>query len=133
MLKQIGNYLESKWSVRLMTVFYLLAGFNHFINPDFYLPLIPPLFAYPEKINVLSGIAEILLAIGILFNPSRKYAAYGILIMLLAFIPSHVYFIQLGSCINEGLCVPEWIGWIRLVLIHPILLLWAWKSGKSSS
>lgn len=131
MLKRIGNYLESKWSIRLMTVFYLSAGFNHFINPDFYLPLIPPFFAYPEKINVLSGIAEILLAIGILFYPSRKYSAYGIIIMLLAFIPSHVYFIQIGSCIEEGLCVSEWIGWIRLLLIHPFLLLWAWKAGKS--
>lgn len=133
MLKQIGNYLKSKWSVRLMSIFYLIAGFNHFINPDFYLPLIPPFFNYPEKINVLSGIAEIVLATGILFYPSRKYASYGIMIMLLAFIPSHVYFIQINSCIEDGLCVPEWIGWFRLILIHPALLLWVWVVGKSSS
>ncbi|WP_296620818.1 hypothetical protein [Marivirga sp.] len=133
MLKQIGNYLKSKWSVRLMTIFYLIAGFNHFINPDFYLPLIPPFFNSHEKINVLSGITEIVLGIGILFYPSRKYASYGIMIMLLAFIPSHVYFIQINSCIDGGLCVPEWAGWFRLVIIHPALLLWAWEAGKSSS
>jgi uncharacterized membrane protein len=116
-----------------MTIFYLIAGFNHFVNPDFYLPLIPPFFNSPEKINVLSGIAEIILGIGILFYPSRKYASFGIILMLLAFIPSHVYFIQLNSCIEGGLCVPEWIGWIRLVLIHPALLFWVWEAGKSSS
>ncbi|WP_375577599.1 hypothetical protein ABWH96_11100 [Marivirga tractuosa] len=116
-----------------MTAFYLLAGFNHFINPEFYLPLIPPFFSNPEKINVLSGITEIILAIGILFYPSRKYAAYSIILMLIAFIPSHVYFIQIGSCINDGLCVPEWIGWIRLLLIHPVLIYWAYCVGNSSS
>ncbi|ADR20635.1 hypothetical protein MATR_17400 [Marivirga tractuosa] len=133
MLKQIGNYLKSKASVRLMTGFYLVAGFNHFLNPDFYISLIPPFFTNPENINVLSGLAEILLATAILFYPSRKYASYGIIAMLIAFIPSHVYFIQIGSCISDGLCVPNWIGWIRLVLIHPALLFWAWLVGKSTA
>jgi uncharacterized membrane protein len=133
MLKRIGNYLESNWSVRLMIGFYLIAGFNHFINPGFYWPLIPSFFEYPEKINILSGIAEILFAIGLFFYPSRKMASHLIIVMLLAFIPSHVYFIQMGSCIEKGLCVPEWIGWIRLAIIHPALILWALKVGKSSS
>ncbi|RUA34606.1 MAG: hypothetical protein DSY77_04665 [Bacteroidetes bacterium] len=133
MLKRIGNYLKSRWSVRLMTIFYLIAGFNHFVNPDFYLPLIPPFFNSPDKINVLSGVTEIILGIGILFFPSRKYASYGLILMLLAFIPSHVYFIQIGSCIEGGLCAPEWIAWIRLVLIHPALLFWAWEAGKSTA
>jgi len=133
MSKRIGNYLKSKWSVRLMTFFYLIAGFNHFINPDFYLPLIPPFFHSPEKINVLSGIAEIILGIGILFYPSRKIASYGIIMMLIAFIPSHIYFIQINSCIEGGLCVPEWIAWFRLLVIHPALLFWAWKVGSTSS
>lgn len=133
MLKRIGNYLERKISVRLMTGFYLVAGFNHFLNPDFYFELIPPYFNSPEKINILSGMAEILLATGVIFYPSRKYASYGIIAMLIAFIPSHVYFIQIGSCTIDSLCVPQWIGWVRLVIIHPALLLWAWKVGSSSS
>jgi len=132
MLKQIGNYLESKWSVRLIAVFYFFAGINHFISPQFYLPLIPPFFPYPEAINSLSGIIEVALGLGMLFVQSRKIASYGIILLLLAFIPSHVYFIQIGSCISEGLCVPAWVGWVRLIVIHPILILWAWKAGKSS-
>jgi|AntRauTorckE6833_2_1112554.scaffolds.fasta_scaffold39321_2 uncharacterized membrane protein len=132
MLKQIGNYLETKWSARLMGSFYFLAGFNHFINPEFYLPLIPPYLPYPEEINVLSGIVEIILGIGVLLPRTRKVASYAIIAMLLAFIPSHVYFIQIDSCIEAGLCVPEWIGWLRLMIIHPILLFWAWEVGKSS-
>ncbi|SMG12218.1 Uncharacterized membrane protein [Marivirga sericea] len=131
MLKHIGNYLKSKWSIRLLFVFYLLAGFNHFINPTFYLPLIPPYLPYPEIINWISGVIEIVVAFGVLISKSRKIASFVILAMLIAFIPSHVYFIQTGSCVDDGLCVPQWIGWLRLIIIHPLLLLWAWKAGTS--
>jgi uncharacterized membrane protein len=73
---------------------------------------------------------EIMGGIGLLIPITRKIAAFGIMAMLIAFIPSHVYFIQVGSCIREGLCVPEWVGWVRLIIIHPILIYWAWSNRK---
>jgi uncharacterized membrane protein len=110
----------------LMALFYLAAGVNHFWHPEFYLPLIPPYFPWPEAINILSGIAEIILALG-LFSPRlRPYAAWGIIALLVAFIPSHVYFVQIDGCIPDGLCTPLWVAWLRLLLIHPLLMLWAW-------
>lgn len=113
--------------------FYLFAGLNHFINPDFYLDLIPAYLGEPEFINVVAGLAELILGAGLLLKNTRRVAAFGIMAMLLAFIPSHVYFIQLGSCIPDGLCVPEWVGWSRLAIIHPLLIYWAWIVAKSSS
>ncbi|WKK80500.1 DoxX family protein [Marivirga arenosa] len=133
MLKQIGNLLESKGSVYLIFIFYFIAGLNHFINPEFYIPLIPDYLTLKKEVNLISGLIEIALAIGLLLNPTRKIASFLTILMLLAFIPSHIYFIQIGSCIEGGLCVPEWIGWTRLIAIHPALLLWAWKSGRVSS
>lgn len=117
-------------SLWIMIAFYLFAGVNHFINPSFYYDLIPPFFEDKVLINILSGIAEILLAVGLVFSTTRRIAAIGIILMLLAFIPSHVYFIQIGSCVDDGLCVPEWIGWARLLIIHPVLILWAWWHRK---
>ncbi|GMQ27620.1 DoxX family protein [Algoriphagus confluentis] len=114
-----------------MGYFYLIAGINHFLTPEFYLPLIPPFFSHPDLINTLSGVAEILLGLGILYFPTRTRAAWGVVLMLLAFIPAHVYFIQIGSCIEEGLCVSEWIGWVRLMIIHPILIFWAYWIAKN--
>ncbi|MEY2705519.1 MAG: hypothetical protein RL407_1581 [Bacteroidota bacterium] len=111
-------------------LFFILAGGNHFLSPDFYLPLIPPYFPFPHQINGISGAAEIVLGLGLWIKGFRKYASWGIIILLLAFIPSHIYFIQVGSCIAGGLCVPLALGWIRLLLIHPILLFWAYWSGK---
>jgi uncharacterized membrane protein len=113
-MKTIGKYA--------FALFFVVAGANHFINPDFYLPLIPPFFPYPEAINLLSGIVEIALGVGLALPNFQKYAAYGIVLLMVAFIPSHVYFIQIGSCIEGGLCVPPWIGWVRLLLVHPLLI-----------
>lgn len=108
-----------------LVLFYIFAGINHFINPEFYIPLIPPIFSSPELINYIAGIAEIVLALGLLVEKTRKLSAYGIMLMLLAFVPSHTYFIQIGGCIEGGLCAPMWLAWFRLVLVHPILLAWA--------
>lgn len=110
--------------------FFLFAGLYHFINPEFYYPLIPYFFKYKVFINSASGILEIGLALGLLSNKYRKLAAYGLILLLVFFIPSHVYFIQIGSCIDDGLCVPGWVGWIRLLLIHPLLIYWIFSNRK---
>ena len=118
MIKKVSLYIQ--------VGFYLFAGVNHFIDPEFYLDLIPDYLPAHDFINQLSGIIEIVFGIGLFFKGSRKFSALGIIVMLLAFIPSHVYFIQIGSCVEGGLCVSEWVGWLRLILIHPLLILWAW-------
>ncbi|MEM9391114.1 MAG: MauE/DoxX family redox-associated membrane protein [Bacteroidota bacterium] len=115
-----------KISFYLLVGFYLFAGINHFLDPDFYYPLIPPYFKFPVFINTASGIIEVILGLALLLPKFRIYAVYAIIIMLMAFIPSHIYFIQIGSCIPDGLCVPEWIGWGRLLVIHPLLIYWVW-------
>ena len=114
----------------MMAFLYLVAGINHFISPESYLPIIPEYIPNHELINVLAGIAEIILGIGLLIPKTRIVSAWGVILMLIAFIPSHVYFIQIGSCVEGGICTPEWMGWIRLVVIHPLLLAWAWIYTK---
>ncbi len=111
----------------LMIFFYLYAGYNHFANPRFYTRIIPPyLTHWLSLINIISGIAEIILAIGLLFPLTRSIAAFGIILMLIAFIPAHIYMIQLGNFKLGKFEVTPIIGWIRLLIIHPLLIGWAW-------
>ncbi len=112
------------FSLNVMSIFYIFGGINHFLNPQFYLPLIPSWLPFHEAINIISGIAEITFGLLLHFPYLRKWASYGIVLMLVAFIPSHVFFIQQGSCLGE-LCVSPFIAWIRLIVIHPLLILWA--------
>lgn len=117
-----------KISFVLLFLVYFVGGINHFISPETYIPLIPPYLVYLSELNVLSGIAEIILAIGLLLPTTRKFACYGIVAMLIAFLPAHIYFIQMGSCISDSICFSPWVAWVRLVIIHPILIYWAFKN-----
>lgn len=116
-----------------MAVFYVIAGVNHFVMPSFYLGLIPDYLPYHQLINVSSGAIEILLGAGVAHPITRKIAAIGIILLMIAFIPSHVFFIQIGSCVEGALCVPSWLSWLRLLLIHPLLMLWAYWVGYQTN
>ncbi len=106
--------------------FYAFAGIMHFIQPAIYLEVIPDWLGNKSIINYAAGAVEILVAGLAFFKLSRKMSSYLAIAMLLAFVISHVYFIQLGSCAGK-FCIPEWVSWIRLIIIHPLLILWAWK------
>jgi len=121
----MGIKMIQKILTHALGLFFIVAGINHFIQPDFYFPLIPDYLPWPKFINLASGILEVFLGLGILLPSSRKVSAAGILVLMVLFIPSHVYFIKIGSCVEDGLCVPEWMAWVRLVLIQPLLIVWA--------
>lgn len=128
-----GNSNLKKLAIWSQAVFYTVAGINHFINPEFYYPLIPNYLPWKEAINLISGIAEIGLGLLLLIPITRKIASIALVAMLVAFIPSHVYFISIGSCIDGGLCVAPWVGWVRLLIIHPLLILGVWWVMPDSS
>ncbi len=111
-------------------LFFVVAGINHFVMPDFYQPLIPPYFPFPVFLNYFSGFIELVAGLGLLFRKTRRIAVFSIIVLMLVFIPSHVYFIRMGSCIEGSLCVAPWIAWVRLWIIHPLLILSAWVLRK---
>jgi uncharacterized membrane protein len=119
-----------KTSIIVFIAFYGFAGIYHFINPETYLPVIPDWLGDPKVINILAGLAEIVVAFLAIFPKTRKQSGYLTIAMLLAFIISHVYFIQLGHCAGET-CLDPWIGWVRLVIIHPLLIYWAYRVSNS--
>ena len=114
----------------LLIGFYAFAGSYHFINPEFYSDLIPDYLPNHNFINYASGFFEILLACGVTLSKTRLVAVKGIIVLLVLFIPSHIYFIQVGSCVESAFCVSPWIAWVRLLMIHPLLILWAWAVRK---
>jgi len=110
----------------LMGVLFIAAGINHFISPESYLLLIPPYLPFPEFLNLLSGALEVLFGAGLLTVKYRKWSAYGIIFLMIAFIPAHIYHIQMDGCVSENICIPLLAAWIRLIIIQPLLILWAY-------
>ncbi|MEO7766012.1 MAG: hypothetical protein ABIS01_01255, partial [Ferruginibacter sp.] len=110
----------------LMVILYLGAGINHFVHPNGYLAIIPPYFPFPVFINIASGALEIILATLLMFASTKRMAAMGIIILLVLFIPAHLFMIQKGGCVNNTVCWPAWLAWLRLFPIQFILMWWAW-------
>lgn len=109
-----------------LVLFYFVAGLNHFRDPAFYLKLIPPYLPNPELINLLAGMIEIGFSLLLISPKTRNRAVYGIIAMLIAFIPSHVYALSFDSFMFGNIQVPMWAVWLRLIVIHPILIIWVW-------
>jgi uncharacterized membrane protein len=109
----------------IMLVFYVFAGVNHFLNPEFYVAIMPPYLPWHLELVYLSGIAEIVLGIALAIPRYRSLAAWGVIALLIAVFPANLH-----QAIND---VPmpgsdESIGairWARLPL-QAVLILWAW-------
>jgi uncharacterized membrane protein len=114
-----------KTSLVTMVILYFLAGLNHFIHPDGYINIIPGYLPYPVTLNILAGIFEILFALLLIRPKTRKVAAHGIILMLVAFLPVHITMLTQAPVQLGSLMVTPAIAWIRL-LLQPVLILWAW-------
>ena len=110
----------------VMAIAYAFAGYNHLINPEFYLAIIPPGLPDPEWLNLLSGLAEIVLAVFLLAEPRvRALAAWGVIALLIAVFPANVY----AAVENVGLegpgTGPGAVAWVRLPF-QALFIVWAW-------
>jgi len=114
-----------KISLVILIAFYVLAGLNHFRDPDFYYAVMPNNLLYPETVNLLAGIAEI--SLGLLLIPSitRYWAAWGIVLMLIAFLQIHVSMAFKAPMKLNSITVTPFLAWLRLALQF-VLIYWAW-------
>lgn len=59
----------------VMGLFYAFAGVMHFVAPKVYEQVVPPSLPRPLDLVYLSGIAEIVLGVGVLFSRTRRSTA----------------------------------------------------------
>lgn len=106
----------------LLCVFFVVAGINHFINPDFYLSIMPPYLPWHLFLVYLSGFFEIALGVMILIPPLTRVAASGLVALLIAVFPANIH-----MAINP-LLYPDISSialWLRLPL-QGVLITWAY-------
>jgi len=107
-----------------LALFFILAGANHFRTPAIYLAMIPPGLPHKEVLNAVSGVAEILGGIGLLMPGTRRAAAWGLILLLIAVLPANVYVAMRGHM--DGLNVSRTVLWWRLPFQAVFIALVAW-------
>lgn len=110
------------WHLYLMAIIYILAGINHFRVPRLYIKMIPPALPFPKVLNIISGMAEILLGVLLCIPATSTFAAWGIIILLVAVFPANLYMYT-----NEkaAMGLPKWVRLLRLPL-QLVLIYWAY-------
>ncbi|MDJ0785984.1 MAG: DoxX family protein [Myxococcota bacterium] len=118
-------------SLYAMSGLYILAGFNHLWNPEFYVRIIPPGLPEPELLNVVSGLIEITLGVYLLEPRTRVLAAWGIVALLIAVFPANLYVAVENVNMETG--EPGGgagaLNWVRIALQFP-LWYWAWTHTR---
>jgi uncharacterized membrane protein len=100
------------------------AGLNHFRVPATYEAMIPDVLPAHAALNIISGIAEILGGLGLIVPATRRFAAWGLIVLLVAVFPANI-----NMAINDlplgNDPVPTWALWARLPL-QLVFIAWCY-------
>jgi len=80
----------TKLLIYVYVVFFISAGLNHFLNPQFYDELVPNFIPFPRLVHQITGVIEIILPL-FLLTRFRKEAALLMMIFLVLVYGANLY------------------------------------------
>ena len=117
---------RSPWhpaALAFVFLWFFLGGIAHFVFTELEMRIVPPSIPWPRAAVLVSGVFELLGAIGLLWLPTRRAAAWGLFALTLAVTPAHIYMLQQPGLFPS---VPYWALVLRLPLQAVLLTLIAW-------
>jgi uncharacterized membrane protein len=110
----------------LLAIFMIAAGIMHFVNPAFFLKIMPPYLPLHRELVLLSGLIESLLGVLLLIPQASRKAAWGIVALLVAVFPANIYLFQ-----NQDILpAPAVVHFLRLPL-QGLFIVWAYWHTRS--
>jgi uncharacterized membrane protein len=114
----------------VMFVFTAAAHFNS-MRSDL-VRMVPPFVPEPELVVTVTGICEVLGAIGLLVPRTRRLAAAALIVMLVAVLPANIYAAQTGVTLRGAAATPV-VPRVALQGLFIGLLWWAALARESNS
>ena len=118
--------LPKRFALLGLSLFYVLAGANHFLNPDFYVEMMPPYLPAHLGLVYLSGLFESLGGAAVLAPSLRSLAGWALVLLLVAVFPANLH-----MALNSDLFpdISAMAVYIRLPLQIP-LIAWAYWATR---
>ena len=117
------------FTILLMSIFYVRIGVHHFLDPEYFLNIMPPFLPYHLELVYISGFFEIVLGLLLIFPKYRFYASWGLIILLIAVFPANIYLAQ-SEIAQQGLDVSKEVAIWRLPFQALFIGLAYWHSKK---
>ena len=123
-LKNLGLGVVFLW--------FMGGGIAHFTSTDFFVAIMPPYLGYHTEIVYVSGILEILGAIGILIPRFRQWAGNGLLLLVICVSPANIHMWLHPELFPD---VPAVFLSVRLVIQVALLMLiwWCTRTPQNGS
>jgi uncharacterized membrane protein len=112
----------------LLAVFFLLAGISHFTAVDEFVKIVPPFLPFPKLIVQVTGVMEIIFAVGLIWPKYRRQTGILLSLFLIAVLPANIYMAVADIPFN-GRDLTDFQLWFRVVLQFPLIALVLWASG----
>ena len=120
MLKEISVYL--------MSLFYVNIGIKHFLEPDWFMPIMPPYLPLHLELIYISGGLEVLLGLMLIFKKTRFLAAWGLILLLIAVYPANIY-LAFNTDVQQQMNISHFLAsWVRLPLQFIFIGIAYWHS-----
>ena len=115
-----------------MSFLYIIVGIKHFVDVEYFVSIVPNYISWKKEAVFISGFFEILLGILLLFHKTRKLAAWGIIMLLIAVFPANIY-LYVSEIAREILNISKIDALIRMPFQIPLIIISYWHSKKISS
>lgn len=111
---------------------FLFGGVGHFIATDFFVSIVPPYIPHPLAMVYISGVFELLGAIGILFASWRQLAGLGLLLLIICVTPANIYMWQHPDLFPD---FPPALLTVRLVIQVFLIacVIWSTRTPKAKT
>mgnify|MGYP006114713305 CR=1 FL=1 len=117
-------------SIFIMSFFYVRVGINHFVDPTWFVQIMPPYLPWHYQLVYLSGLFEIVLGFMLIIPKTRKIAAHGLILLLIAVYPANIY-LALNQLPQDMMRISSFTAsWVRLPIQFIFLGLAYWHSKK---
>lgn len=110
-------------------VWFFVGGIAHFAATETEMRIVPPWIAWPRAAVLISGAFELLGAVGLLWQPTRRMAGTGLFLLTLAMTPAHIYMLQRPELFG----VPHWALVLRLPVQVALLALILWSTAPRAT
>ena len=80
----------TKVLIYVYVIFFIGAGVNHFLNPQFYDAIVPQFIPFPRLVHQITGVLEIIIPL-FLLTRFRKEAALLMIIFLILIYGANLY------------------------------------------
>lgn len=110
-------------------LFFFVAGIMHFVQDDAFAAIVPPILPFPKLIVWVTGLMELVFAIGLILSKYRKRSGFWLAPYLLAVLPANIYMAMYNIPLGETVASPTTL-WVRVALQFPLIALILWASGN---